>query len=60
MDRRVYALADQLLLIERELRALGWWSESRPAPEALASPEPFCVCLLYTSDAADDKARVDL
>ena len=38
MDRRVYALADQLLLIERELRALGWWSESRPAPEALASP----------------------
>lgn len=43
MDRRVYALADQLLLIERELRALGWWSESRPAPEALASPEPFCV-----------------
>ncbi|KAB0727146.1 pseudouridine synthase, partial [Pseudomonas aeruginosa] len=25
MDRRVYALADQLLLIERELRALGWW-----------------------------------
>ncbi|HDL6380108.1 TPA: pseudouridine synthase, partial [Pseudomonas aeruginosa] len=23
MDRRVYALADQLLLIERELRALG-------------------------------------
>ncbi|MEF0565218.1 YqcC family protein, partial [Pseudomonas aeruginosa] len=43
MDRRVYALADQLLLIERELRALGWWSESSPAPEALASPEPFCV-----------------
>ncbi|MGI0567070.1 YqcC family protein, partial [Pseudomonas aeruginosa] len=26
-----------------ELRALGWWSESSPAPEALASPEPFCV-----------------
>ncbi|MBG6460826.1 YqcC family protein [Pseudomonas aeruginosa] len=43
MDRRVYALADQLLLIERELRALGWWSESSPAPEALASPAPFCV-----------------
>ena len=40
---QVYALADQLLLIERELRALGWWSESSPAPEALASPEPFCV-----------------
>ncbi|MGC3710920.1 YqcC family protein, partial [Pseudomonas aeruginosa] len=30
-------------MIERELRALGRWSESSPAPEPLASPEPFCV-----------------
>ncbi|MCO2743974.1 pseudouridine synthase [Pseudomonas aeruginosa] len=43
MDRRVYALADQLLLIERELRALGWWSESSPAPEALASPDTLAL-----------------
>ncbi len=43
MDDRVPALADQLLLIERELRALGVWTTSPPAPEALASQEPFCV-----------------
>jgi len=43
MDGRVPALADQLLLIERELRVLGFWTSSPPAPEALASQEPFCV-----------------
>tara|TARA_Y100000815_G_C13155594_1_gene429670 strand:- start:132 stop:464 length:333 start_codon:yes stop_codon:yes gene_type:complete len=43
MDSRVPALADQLLLIERELRLLGVWASSPPAPEALASQEPFCV-----------------
>jgi uncharacterized protein YqcC (DUF446 family) len=43
MDDRVPALADQLLLIERELRALGAWASSPPAPEALASQEPFCL-----------------
>ncbi|MCP9339693.1 YqcC family protein [Stutzerimonas xanthomarina] len=43
MDDRVPALADQLLLIERELRALGVWTSSPPAPESLASQEPFCV-----------------
>ena len=43
MDDRVPALADQLLLIERELRVLGVWASSPPAPEALASQEPFCV-----------------
>lgn len=43
MDARVNALAEHLLLIERELRVLGWWQEETPSAEALASPEPFCV-----------------
>ncbi|USR40859.1 YqcC family protein [Ectopseudomonas hydrolytica] len=43
MDARVAPLAEQLLLIERELRVLGWWQEQAPSTEALASQEPFCV-----------------
>jgi len=43
MDPRVSALADQLLLIERELRVLGMWSAESPSAEALASQQPFCV-----------------
>ncbi len=43
MDVRVPQLAEQLLLIERELRVLGWWSAAAPDPQALASQEPFCV-----------------
>ena len=43
MDARLPALADQLLLIERELRLLGWWAPAAPAVERLASAEPFCV-----------------
>ena len=43
MDERVPELADQLLLIERELRKLGFWMSSPPDPVALASKEPFCV-----------------
>ena len=43
MDSRYALLADQLLLIERELRRLGWWAETAPSAEALASVEPFCV-----------------
>lgn len=43
MDARVPMLADQLLMIERELRLLGCWQEQAPSPEALASQEPFCV-----------------
>lgn len=39
----VALLAEQLLLIERELRVLGLWSAQAPAAEALASQEPFCV-----------------
>ncbi|MCY1394037.1 tRNA pseudouridine synthase C [compost metagenome] len=43
MDQRLPALADQLLLIERELRALGMWALEPPSDAALASSEPFCV-----------------
>ncbi|QTS85541.1 YqcC family protein [Ectopseudomonas khazarica] len=43
MDARENELAEHLLLIERELRVLGWWQEQAPSAEALASQEPFCV-----------------
>lgn len=43
MDERLPALAEQLLLIERELRRQGMWSDTAPDAEALASTEPFCV-----------------
>lgn len=43
MQRRVSTVADQLLLIERELRVLGWWEASPPDARALASQQPFCV-----------------
>lgn len=29
--------------IERELKLLSWWQAVPPAPEALASGEPFCL-----------------
>lgn len=38
-----HGLADALLELERELRALELWSAQAPAPAALASSEPFCV-----------------
>lgn len=43
MDARIPVVADQLLLIERELRRLGWWAAVAPEAERLASIEPFCV-----------------
>lgn len=43
MDSRAPELAEQLLLIERELRVLGAWETLPPDPQALASREPFCV-----------------
>jgi uncharacterized protein YqcC (DUF446 family) len=43
MDKRFPEVAEQLLLIERELRGLGWWSHTPPSDEALSSGEPFCV-----------------
>ncbi|AKS08098.1 MULTISPECIES: YqcC family protein [Pseudomonas] len=43
MDARFPAIAEQLLLIERELRVQGWWDEVSPSVEALSSVEPFSV-----------------
>lgn len=43
MDTRLPRVARQLLLIERELRLLGWWASAAPDVERLASREPFCV-----------------
>lgn len=43
MDVRRHRLADLLLLIEKELRALGWWTAEPPDARALASEQPFCV-----------------
>ena len=43
MDARFPAIAEQLLLIERELRVQGWWDEVSPGVEALSSVEPFSV-----------------
>ncbi|KAB0567622.1 YqcC family protein [Pseudomonas sp. R11F] len=43
MDARFPAIAEQLLLIERELRVQGWWDEVPPSAEALGSTEPFSV-----------------
>lgn len=43
MDARAPAVAEQLLLIERELRVQGWWEEQSPGAQALSSQQPFCV-----------------
>ncbi|HTN30600.1 MAG TPA: YqcC family protein [Pseudomonas sp.] len=43
MDSRAPAVAGHLLLIERELRVLGWWSNTSPSEHALSSQQPFCV-----------------
>lgn len=42
-DGRVLAVADQLLLLEYELRRQKMWSEQSPSPAAMASQAPFCV-----------------
>ena len=43
MDERLPRIAEQLLLIEREMRAQELWDEAAPSTEALASTEPFAV-----------------
>ncbi|AZE51169.1 Uncharacterized protein YqcC [Pseudomonas chlororaphis] len=43
MDARFPKIAEQLLLIERELRLQGLWDDAPPSTEALASVEPFAV-----------------
>lgn len=42
-DPRTLAVADQLLLLEYELRRQQMWSEQPPTPAAMASQSPFCV-----------------
>lgn len=38
-----------LLLLEAEMRALGWWQSESPDAQALQSAEPFCVdCLTFS------------
>lgn len=41
--RQWHGLADALLELEQQLRALELWAVSPPPPAALASREPFCV-----------------
>lgn len=43
MDARIPLIADQLLLIEQQLRQLGLWGLQSPSAGALASQQPFCV-----------------
>ncbi|MFK3794265.1 YqcC family protein [Pseudomonas piscis] len=43
MDVRFPKIAEQLLLIERELRLQGLWADESPSAEALASTQPFAV-----------------
>ncbi|MBC7211606.1 MAG: YqcC family protein [Pseudomonas sp.] len=43
MEQRILDIADHLLLIERELKVQGWWSDATPSAEALASVVPFAV-----------------
>ncbi|ROM23230.1 pseudouridine synthase [Pseudomonas protegens] len=43
MDGRFPRIAEQLLLIERELRVQGLWGDAVPSAEALASTQPFAV-----------------
>lgn len=43
VEPRILEIADQLLLIERELHVQGWWDAEAPSAEALASVTPFAV-----------------
>lgn len=43
MDSRFPRIAEQLLLIERELRLQGLWDDTVPSSEALVSTQPFAV-----------------
>lgn len=42
-DTRTLAIADQLLLLEHELRRQQMWTAEAPSAQALASQAPFCV-----------------
>ncbi|MBA1190610.1 YqcC family protein [Pseudomonas entomophila] len=43
MEPRILDIADQLLLIERELQVQGWWDRTPPSDQALASTVPFAL-----------------
>ena len=49
-DSRLPELADHLLLIERELRLLQWWSAQPPEDWRLASTAPFCFDTLQLEE----------
>lgn len=49
-DTRYIPLASLLIDLECELRRAGYWSAEPPAPEALASTEPFCVDTMAFQD----------
>lgn len=44
------AIAERLIDLEAQLRQLGLWSDQPPAPEALASQQPFAVDTLDFSE----------
>ncbi len=43
VDERLLAIADQLLLLEHELRSLNLWRDTPPTEQELNSQQPFCV-----------------
>lgn len=43
MDSLEHQVADLILQLEREMRALGLWESSPPPPAALRSVQPFSV-----------------
>ena len=61
MDARASALAEHLLLIERELRVQGWWQEEAPSAEA-GRPSADAIAVGERAEAvaaADDAAAGD-
>lgn len=42
-DKTAERIADGLLAIEMELRALDLWADTRPPDDAFLSTEPFCL-----------------
>lgn len=39
-----------LVLLEAEMKLLGWWQSQAPSPQALNSQEPFCIDYLSFSE----------
>lgn len=49
MQASVLDMQLALSLLERSMRAVGWWEEVPPSKEALNSVQPFCVDYLTFS-----------